>query len=74
MNKSALIDAIVKEAGITKTQAAKSINTLLSSSVESISHDESVALIGFGTFKPSHRAARPGIPSSTVKHVSCCFI
>ena len=60
MNKSALIEAIAKEVGVTKVQAAKSIDTLVSSLVESVSKGEPVTLIGFGTFKSTQRAARTG--------------
>lgn len=60
MNKSALIEAIAKEVGVTKVQAAKSIDTLVSSIVESVSKGEPVTLIGFGTFKSTQRAARTG--------------
>ena len=60
MNKSALIEAIAREVGVTKVQAAKSIDTLVSSIVDSVSKGEPVTLIGFGTFKSTHRAARTG--------------
>lgn len=60
MNKSELIDAIAKEAGLTKADAGKALDAITSSVAGALKSGDSVSLIGFGTFKVSKRAARTG--------------
>ena len=60
MNKSELIDAIAAEADLTKVDAAKALDAVLGAIVGAVASGDSVALIGFGSFKPSARAAREG--------------
>ncbi|OIQ82323.1 DNA-binding protein HU-beta [mine drainage metagenome] len=60
MNKSELIDAIAKEAGLTKADAAKALDAITASVTGALKSGDTVSLIGFGTFKVSKRAARTG--------------
>lgn len=60
MNKSELIDAIAKAAGLTKADAGKALDAITSSVADALKSGDSVSLIGFGTFKVSKRAARTG--------------
>lgn len=60
MNKSELIDAIAKSANLTKVQAGEALNGALAAIKKSLSKDDSVTLVGFGTFKVGKRAARTG--------------
>ena len=60
MNKSELVDALAKSADITKAKAAHVLDALLDLITTSIAQGQSVALIGFGTFKSALRAARDG--------------
>lgn len=60
MNKSELIDAIAKSANLTKIQAGEALNGALAAIKESLSKNDSVTLVGFGTFKVGTRAARTG--------------
>ncbi|HNO76286.1 HU family DNA-binding protein [Nitrosomonas mobilis] len=60
MNKSELIDAIAQSANITKVQAGDALNGALAAIKKSLSKDDSVTLVGFGTFKVGKRAARTG--------------
>ena len=60
MTKQDLISAIAEEAGLTKKDAEKALNAVTGSISGSLSKDNSVSLIGFGTFKVSHRAERKG--------------
>lgn len=60
MNKSELIDAIAAEAGISKADAAKTLDAFVNTITHAVAGGDSVALIGFGTFKASARAARTG--------------
>ena len=69
MNKTELIDAVAKDAGLTKTDAAKAIAAITDSISTALKKDDSVTLIGFGTFKTSKRAARTGRNPRTGKEI-----
>jgi DNA-binding protein HU-beta len=60
MNKAELIEAVATAAELTKAQTSKAIDALLEVITTAITKGESVALIGFGTFKQVLRAAREG--------------
>jgi len=60
MNKSELIDAIAAGAGLTKADAGRAIDATIAEITKALKKDESVTLVGFGTFKVTHRAARNG--------------
>ena len=61
MNKSELIDAIAKDAEITKAAAKKALESFVANVTETLKKkDGKVSLVGFGTFSVSKRAARNG--------------
>lgn len=60
MNKGDLINKIADSAGVTKGQAEDALNAVLDGITDALKNDDSVTLIGFGTFSVSHRAARAG--------------
>lgn len=60
MNKGELIDAIAKDAGLTKVDAGNALNAFVSNISKSLKKGNNVQLIGFGTFSISNRAARTG--------------
>lgn len=60
MNKSELIEAIAAESGLSKTDATKAVDGFVSVVTQTLSGGGDVALIGFGTFKVSHRTERQG--------------
>ncbi len=60
MNKSDLIDAIAQSANLTKAQAGNALDGALSAIKDALGKDDSVTLVGFGTFKVGKRAARTG--------------
>ena len=60
MTKSELIDAVAAKAGLSKTDASKALAATLESVTEALKSGDKVALIGFGTFNVSLRAARTG--------------
>ncbi|MGM5488171.1 MAG: HU family DNA-binding protein [Nanobdellota archaeon] len=64
MNKGELIEAVVKDTGLTKTDAEKALNSVLSNVVKGAKKD-SVQLVGFGTFKTTKRKARKGVNPAT---------
>lgn len=60
MTKSELIDAVAEKSGLSKTDATKALAAMLDSMTVALKEGDKVALIGFGTFSVSHRAARTG--------------
>ena len=61
MNKTELIDKIAVKAGLTKADSKKALEATLEAIKEALAANDKVALIGFGTFSVSVRAAREGI-------------
>ncbi|MCW8347598.1 HU family DNA-binding protein [Vibrio sp. ZSDZ65] len=60
MNKTQLIDVISEQADITKKQAHDALDVITRGIEQSLAQGEEVALLGFGTFKITERAARTG--------------
>ena len=60
MTKPELIDAIVEKAGLNKSDAEKALAATLESITDALKAGDKVALVGFGTFSVSARAARTG--------------
>lgn len=60
MNKSELVSAIAEESGLTKADSAKALDATVAAITKAMSTGDSVAIIGFGTFKVGERAARTG--------------
>ncbi|MDT8411565.1 MAG: HU family DNA-binding protein [Vicingaceae bacterium] len=69
MNKGELIDAIAKDAKLTKVDAGNALNALVANVTKSLKKGESVQLIGFGTFSISKRSARTGRNPQTGKEI-----
>ena len=65
MNKSELIEAIAQEAGLTKTDAGKAVDAFTAVVKDALKSGDSIALVGFGTFKVAERAARQGLNPRT---------
>ncbi len=60
MNKSELIDAVVKETGLTKKDTEATINSFMNVVSNALAKKDKVQLVGFGTFETRERAAREG--------------
>ncbi len=60
MNKSELIEHIAEQADISKAAAARALDALIGGVGTALRKGESVALVGFGTFSVTKRAARTG--------------
>ncbi len=60
MNKSELIDAIAKSANISKATAGSALDGTISAITAALKENDTVTLVGFGTFKVGKRAARTG--------------
>ena len=69
MNKSELIDALAAKTRATKVAAGESIDALVEIITKSVAKGDDVALIGFGTFSASKRAARTGRNPATGKEL-----
>ncbi|MCK5111852.1 MAG: HU family DNA-binding protein [Arcobacteraceae bacterium] len=65
MNKSEIIDAMASKSGLTKKDAQSALNAFTETVTETLAKKDNVALIGFGTFSTSARAARDGVNPST---------
>jgi len=60
-----LISVVATKAGLTKKDAGTAVEAITEVITEALAKKDSVALIGFGTFSTSERAARDGINPST---------
>ncbi|MDO8291478.1 MAG: HU family DNA-binding protein [Gallionella sp.] len=60
MNKSDLIEVLAAKADLSKAAAGRVLDVLVSEIVTAVAKGDSVALVGFGTFKSAARAAREG--------------
>ena len=60
MNKTELIEHIAKSADISKAAAARSLDAVIDAVTTSLKNNDSVTLVGFGTFSVGARAARSG--------------
>jgi len=60
MNKSELVAKMAEGADISKASAGRTLDSLIGAITEELSNGGDVALVGFGTFKVSDRAARTG--------------
>ena len=60
MNKTELIDAVAARSGQSKAATAAVLEGMMNTVKEALLRNESVQLIGFGTFEVSERAAREG--------------
>ena len=58
MNKSELVEAVAKKAGISKDAAAKAVNAFTDTVAETLKAREKVVIAGFGTFEAKARAER----------------
>jgi DNA-binding protein HU-beta len=60
MNKGQLIDAMAKKAGLTKADAKKALDAFIGATTDTLKKGDRVALVGFGSFGVTKRAARKG--------------
>jgi DNA-binding protein HU-beta len=60
VNKSELIEAIAKNADLSKAAAGRALDAVLAAVQQSLKKGNAVTLVGFGTFYVGKRAARTG--------------
>jgi DNA-binding protein HU-beta len=69
MNKAELIDAVASAAKISKADASKAVTAFVESTTKALKKGDRVALVGFGSFSVSKRAARTGRNPQTGKEI-----
>lgn len=60
MNKTELVSAVATQAELTKEDAKKAVDALIETISNTLSKEEKIQLVGFGTFEVRERAARTG--------------
>jgi len=60
MNKTELIDAVAETADLSKADAGRAVDAVISSVTKALKSGDSVTVVGFGTFQVRERAARSG--------------
>lgn len=70
MNKAQLIDAMAEKAGLSKADAKKALDAFVGATTDALKGGDRVALIGFGSFSVSERAARTGRNPQTGKEIT----
>jgi DNA-binding protein HU-beta len=65
MNKSQLIDAVASDSGLTKTDSALAVESLLHAVTKTLKKGDEVNITGFGKFSVIQRAARQGVNPRT---------
>ena len=65
MKKADLVEAVAKEADLSKAAATRVLEAVLKTIVKQVSKKQDVQLIGFGTFRAVKRSARTGRNPST---------
>jgi DNA-binding protein HU-beta len=66
MTKAQLIEQMAKDAGISKTEAGKALDSLIDGIGEAIKEEDGkITLPGFGTFSKVYRKERQGVNPAT---------
>jgi DNA-binding protein HU-beta len=65
LNKAELIKTVAEKAGVSQKDTETIIKATLDTIKGSVAQGDTVTLVGFGTFKRSHREARIGHNPST---------
>jgi DNA-binding protein HU-beta len=60
MNKGDLVEKVAQDCNISKAAAEQALNSVIGAITNAVATGDKVALIGFGTFSVSERAAREG--------------
>ncbi len=60
MNKGQLIEAVASELGESKAEASRALVAVINCITKGVKHDQSVTIVGFGTFTKKNRSARTG--------------
>jgi DNA-binding protein HU-beta len=69
MNKAELIEAIAGDAKMTKADAKRALDAFIGATSNALRKGDRVALVGFGSFSVTKRAARKGRNPQTGKEI-----
>lgn len=70
MNKAELVEAMASEAGLSKADSKKALDAFINTTTKALKKKDRVALVGFGSFSVSTRAARKGRNPQTGKEIN----
>lgn len=70
MNKTELINSIAEKSGLSKVDSKKALEAFIESVTSEMKAGGKVALVGFGTFSVTHKAARKGINPRTKAEIT----
>ena len=70
MNKAELVEAMASESGLSKADAKKALDAFINTTTNVLKKNDRVALVGFGSFSVSERAARKGRNPQTGKEIN----
>jgi nucleoid DNA-binding protein len=60
MNKTELVQAIAKDAGLSRAEAGRAVESLVTTVQKTLRKGDEVAITGFGKFSVAKRVARTG--------------
>ena len=69
MNKNEFVSAIAEKSGLSKSDAGKAIDGMVSVVSETLASGDEIRLTGFGTFSVAERAAGKGRNPSTGEEI-----
>ena len=65
MNKAELVEEVADQTGLTKKVSREAVDAVISVITDSLTRQEKVTLVGFGTFDVRHRKTRRGVNPQT---------
>lgn len=69
MNKTEFINAVAEKAGLSKADAKKAVEAFVETVSNELKEGGKVALLGFGSFSVTEKAARKGINPATRQQI-----
>jgi len=69
MDKAELVEEVSNQTGLTKKTSREAVNAVFSAITDSLSREEKLALVDFGTFQVMKRKARRGRNPQTGKEL-----
>jgi DNA-binding protein HU-beta len=70
MNKAEMIEAMATDAGISKAEAKRALDSFVTNTTKTLKKGNRLSLIGFGSFSVTRRAARKGRNPQTGKEIT----
>lgn len=70
MNKAELVEAMAKNAGMSKAEARRALDAFVTCTTKSLKKGDRVSLVGFGSWSVNKRAARKGRNPQTGKEIT----